>query len=237
MLGPRIVTALVLISMSVGCKAKFRSVNKPGEPTASFDQNAPPPPPSNQGPQQPQGPAVPPPSEQPPQQQPPQGPTGPVAKNPPPAPPPATLPPKQTRICQTGGDQSLDRSRTISHRTVVFRRPVIAQDCYGQPVQYGAPETTKTIILRAGAQGPMSIYNRSTCHATEAQGMVNCDQRGDYRFTVSIQRSNRAMYVRPGVNLIDYESGPYKGTLVLTVHVENGQQQPGQQMTCANCGF
>lgn len=222
MVGPRIVTALVLISMSaVGCKAKFQSVNKPPQPSANAV--GPNPPPTNNNPQGPQGPEVPPP-QQPPPSPPPSGPVTPPPTLPP-SPPPQPPQPPPNNSCPTQNDVSLDRSGRIYYQTVYFARGnqlVERRDCYNRVVSKGyeniGDNTVKTVTIGAvGGQGPMSVFNRSTCHATQAQNQLMCDSGGRYSFTISTRKSNGAMYVRPGVNFIDFKAAGHHGTLVLTV--------------------
>jgi hypothetical protein len=234
MIGPRIVTALVLISLSVGCKAKFKSVNKPAEPSASANgtYTTPPPPPPrdnqstttqpNQNP-----PPLPPPADSVTPQQPPGPkvpPAAPVPQNPPPVLPPNRPVTPAPGGCDTRNDNTLDPARSIQRNSVTFRQIVVEEDdCFFDlpgSVQHSHLETEKTITLRLGrAQGSLSVYNRTTCHAGP-DPIINPNGKGEYRLKLSTRKSDKGIYVRRGLNYIDYEAGPHKGTLVLLVKIE-----------------
>lgn len=221
--GTKIVTSLVILSMTmtVGCKAKFTSKNKPATaqpmtgatggndgPTAPSRPTGP----TTSQPQVPSGPVV----AQPPQG--PQQPAGPIV-GPRPAQPPA---------CLTGDDTSIDKGKPVQHQTVVFKRGrqmVWRKDCDGHVIskQYETlgGNTMKAISVRpVGSGATASVFNRSTCHATNSQHQIRSDAQGIFKFNVSTQKTNHAMLVKKGVNLIDYTIGSEQGTLILTVRIE-----------------
>jgi hypothetical protein len=217
MLGPRIVTALVLISLSVGCKAKFRAVDKAAEPTANLTQdqgtqNAP----TEQNPQNPQNftPAP---------------------------PPPQNFTPKNPAVCATTDDQTLDPARTTQNQTVTFNRGrqlVERRDCSNKLISKKYEilngNTMKKIVVRPSGSGALSVYNRNTCHAASKQAIIPVSSSGSYSFTVSLKKTDFAMVVRPGLNYIDYNIGQEQGTLVLTV-VESETEQECVVIRPGNC--
>lgn len=212
--GTKIVTGLVIVSLSsgLGCRAKFQSKNRPGGPGPAAAVSGPVDPSSGQE----TGPSVPPPGELP-------GPgVGPAL------PPPPTTPVTRPPICTTGDDTSIDKNRVVQHQTVVFKRGrqmVWRKNCDGVVVskQYEilSNNTMKNIVIRpAGGQGPMSVFNRTTCHATTRQHAITPAAKGEHRFTVSTRKTNQAMHVKPGRNYIDYQIGSEQGTLILTVRID-----------------
>lgn len=224
----KIVTGLVILSLaaSLGCKAKFTSKNKPASPSAGatggFGTAAPTGPVKD--PNAPLGPQVPPPSGQPP-----------VVTRPPVGQPPVILPPPDTHprrphpnTCPTDADGSVGKNRVVQQKTIVFKRGrqmIWRKNCEGQVISkrfenLGA-NTMKTVVIKpVGGQGPMSIYNRTTCHATTRQNALACGPSGEYSFTVSTQKTNHAMHVKPGPNYIDYTIGGEQGTLILNVRID-----------------
>jgi len=229
--GTKIVTSLVIISLSagLGCRAKFTSKNGPSSagPAANATGPATPTGPVSKYPQPQPGPVVTPapgpvvtPGPQP-------GPVvrpGPGTLPPPIVQPPATRPP----ACLTKDDSSVGKDRVVQQKTIVFKRGrqmVWRKNCEGVVVSKKyeniGGNTMKNISLRpVGAQGPMSIFNRTTCHATTSQTSIAGAANGEYNFAVSTQKTNHAMHVKPGQNYIDYTIGSEKGTLILTVRID-----------------
>ena len=130
--------------------------------------------------------------------------------------------------CLTGDDGSIDRTRPVQRQTVVFRRGrqmVWRKNCEGvvdsKKYEILDGNTMKNIVIRpVSASGPGSVYNRTTCHATTSQNVIQPAAKGEYKFSVSTRQSNHAMWVKLGQNIIDYTIGSERGTLVLTVKID-----------------
>ncbi len=224
--GTKIVTGLVILSLTsgVGCKAKFTTKNKPSaQPTTSAAPTGGEPVASNPTPQGPPsgGPLV---VAGPPSGYPPGG-------HPPVANPPVGRPTVVTQrppTCTTGDDSSIDRSRPVQQQTIVFKRGkqmVWRKNCEGIVVSKKYEvlngNTMKTVVIKpVGGAGAMSVFNRTSCHATSSQNVIQPAPTGEFKFQVSTQKSNHAMQVKLGQNLIDYAIGNERGTLILTVRLD-----------------
>lgn len=219
MKATRIVITGLIVSLNVACKAKFTSVNSPASPSASA-QAAP-------GPQAgfPVGPDL---DDGGPQLPPPGQPPRVDNNNPGGLPPVIDEPtaPEQPRSCHTGDDGTVDPRRPVAERTVRFHQGlqmVWRKNCDGKVVSKRYENVTKlgrqSIRWIHKGKGLFSAYNRSTCASMSPSHIKNL-KSGELTLMVSLDPNASALLVQPGRNIIDYQFGESRGTLILNVVID-----------------
>ncbi len=220
----KIVTTLVFVSMAastIGCRAKFTSKNRPGPSASAVTSGQP----QAQSPA-PVDPLVPP--------TPKTSTDVPVIDEPVLAPIPV-VPTGGQPACPTVGDNSIDPSRVVQEKTIIFKRGrqmIWRKNCEGKVVSKtweNVPHKTSQIVwIKPQGYGPtMTVFNRSTCDMpnTPVESMIlnGAPNQGEgFQIAVSTVPTNQALFVKPGKNFIDYEiPGVEKGTLILNVIIDN----------------
>ena len=130
------------------------------------------------------------------------------------------------RTCDTSGDGTIDPRRPVAERTVVFHQGVQMvwrKNCEGKVVSKRYEEVKKAgrqnIRWIHNGRGLFTAYNRTTC-ASMSPIQVSSNARGELVLSVSLDPTANALHVKRGRNVIDYEIGGARGTLILNVKVD-----------------
>jgi hypothetical protein len=97
------------------------------------------------------------------------------------------------------------------------------KNCEGQVVSKRFENVTKlgrqSLRWFHKGKGLFSAYNRSTCASMSPSHVKNL-KSGELMLSVSLDPNAKALLVQPGRNIIDYQFGEARGTLILNVRID-----------------